>query len=43
LDDLNQEVGWQAEYRQLCPGAFHAKFWFGKSSIFDLTKEFLTG
>lgn len=43
LDELNQEVGWQAEYRHLRPGPFRAQFWFGKSSIFDLTKESLAG
>lgn len=43
LDDLNQQVGWQAEYRQLRPGHFHAQFCFGSSSVFDLTKETLTG
>lgn len=43
LDDLNQQAGWQAEYRQLRPGQFQAGFCFGSSSGFDLTKEVLTG
>lgn len=43
LDFINQEAGWQAEYRQLSPAPFQARFWFGKSSIFDITKELLTG
>lgn len=43
INDLNQEAGWQTEYRQLCSGPFHALFWYGETNVFSFTREFLKG
>lgn len=39
MDELNDDAGWQIEYRQLRPRAFLGQFWFGQTSVFEFTRE----
>ncbi len=43
FDDVNQDIGWQVEYRQLTASPFQARFWTLDSPIGLLTKEQVTG